>query len=224
MPTAVGTVAELWRYSVKSLGGELLPEVRVSARGVGGDRRWAVRGADGKLGSGKTTRRFRRMPGLLGLSSVTEPDGSCSVVFPDGERLGVDDPATARRIGEVVGEPVTLAEEGPVHHLDAHPVHLLTTSAMAWVAARQPGRTIERRRFRPNVVVDVVAPGRPEDGWVGRPRAHGRRRAPLLLTDLPVDAPCGRAARRGGGPGQLVRSAVSRNTRMRLAVRDRYAS
>ncbi len=168
MRTAVGRVTELWRYPVKSLGGELLPEAFLSAHGVSGDRRWAVRGADGKLGSGKTTRRFRRMPGLLGLSSVTEPDGSCSVVFPGGERLAVEDLATARSIEEVVGEPVTLSEERLVPHLDAAPVHLLTTSAMAWVAARQPGHAIERRRFRPNVVVDVAEPGRPEDDWVGR--------------------------------------------------------
>ena len=54
----VGTVESIWRYPVKSLGGERLTSVDVEARGLAGDRRWAVRDAEGKVGSGKTTRRF----------------------------------------------------------------------------------------------------------------------------------------------------------------------
>lgn len=42
-----------------------------------GDRRWALYGEDGKIGSGKTTRRFRRMHGLLALEGIT--DGGASM-------------------------------------------------------------------------------------------------------------------------------------------------
>ena len=38
----VGTVRELWRWPVKSMGGEPMPSVRVDGRGVGGDRTHAV--------------------------------------------------------------------------------------------------------------------------------------------------------------------------------------
>ena len=59
------TVAELWRYPVKSLLGEQLQEVQVEERGVVGDRLYAVTDRRGKLGSGKTSRRFRRLEGLF---------------------------------------------------------------------------------------------------------------------------------------------------------------
>lgn len=39
----IGEVAQLWRYPVKSLGGERLDDVEIGPRGVLGDRLWAVR-------------------------------------------------------------------------------------------------------------------------------------------------------------------------------------
>ena len=70
MPDPLGSVAEVWRYPVKSLRGERLDGAACSARGIDQDRRWAVLGADGRIGSGKTTRRFRRMPGLRDTRSI----------------------------------------------------------------------------------------------------------------------------------------------------------
>ncbi|HEU5109086.1 MAG TPA: MOSC N-terminal beta barrel domain-containing protein, partial [Micromonosporaceae bacterium] len=64
-----GVVERLWRYPVKSTGGERVDRVAVEFRGLAGDRLWAVRDAAGKFGSGKSTRRFRHMPGLLRLGS-----------------------------------------------------------------------------------------------------------------------------------------------------------
>ncbi|MFG2875498.1 MOSC N-terminal beta barrel domain-containing protein [Streptomyces sp. NPDC048337] len=61
----LGTVERIWRYLIKSTGGERLATADVDARGLVGDRLYAVRDAEGRLGSGKNTRRFRRMPGLL---------------------------------------------------------------------------------------------------------------------------------------------------------------
>jgi uncharacterized protein len=60
-------VSEIRRYPVKSMLGEVLAAVDVEERGLSGDRLWAVRDPDGKFGSGKNTRRFRRTPGLFGL-------------------------------------------------------------------------------------------------------------------------------------------------------------
>jgi len=73
--SSVGRVASLHRYPVKSLAGESLAAVEVDARGLAGDRAWAVRDPDGKLGSGKSSRRFRKMDGLLLLSGAY--DGDC---------------------------------------------------------------------------------------------------------------------------------------------------
>jgi uncharacterized protein len=43
------TVTEIWRYPVKSMGGERLDNVAVDERGMIADRMWAVR--DPELGS-----------------------------------------------------------------------------------------------------------------------------------------------------------------------------
>ncbi|MEU1107147.1 MOSC N-terminal beta barrel domain-containing protein [Streptomyces tibetensis] len=65
----LGTIERIWRYPIKSTGGERLASVDVDERGLLGDRLYAVRDAQGRFGSGKNTRRFRRMPGLLRLRS-----------------------------------------------------------------------------------------------------------------------------------------------------------
>ncbi len=58
-------VRALFRYPVKSLAGETVSELSFNARGAVGDRRFALYDRDGKIGSGKSTRRFNRIEGLL---------------------------------------------------------------------------------------------------------------------------------------------------------------
>lgn len=66
-------VAALYRYAVKSMLGERVQRASVTSAGLGGDRRWAVYDADGKIGSSKSTKRFRAMDGLLTLRAGGEP-------------------------------------------------------------------------------------------------------------------------------------------------------
>src|SRR4051812_20601887 len=58
-------IAAFWRYPVKSLAGEVRDALDVDARGVEHDRAWAFVDPDGAIASGKTARRFRKVPGLL---------------------------------------------------------------------------------------------------------------------------------------------------------------
>ena len=59
----VGFVATLWRFPVKSMGGEQLQDVEVTERGVLGDRAYALIDKDtGKVVSAKSVRLF---PNLL---------------------------------------------------------------------------------------------------------------------------------------------------------------
>jgi uncharacterized protein len=172
--TQFGRVVEVRRYPVKSMLGERLAAVAVDRRGLAGDRRWAVRDPDGKLGSGKTSRRFVRMDGLLRFSA--RDDGGVPVVtFPDGRAVRADDPTVHTRLAAALGrQRVELAPEAAVSHFDAAPVHLCTTASLDHLARLQPGPRVDRRRFRPNLVVEV--PGRDrfvEDGWVGRRLAVG---------------------------------------------------
>lgn len=154
----VGHVAEVWRYPVKSLGGERLPRATIERRGLAGDRHWAVVGLDGVIGSGKTTRRFRRMPGLLGLAARTDDNGKVWIELADGRRARVEDPVTASWVSEVTGEPTRLAEEHDTSHFDDAPLHLVTTGGLDGLGALGLGGTAsDRRRFRPNLVIAAVA-------------------------------------------------------------------
>lgn len=95
MPT-IGSVIELRRYPVKSLAGETLTVAAVDERGLDGDRRWAVTDTDGKFGGSKSTRRFRKMDGLLQLTANYDRHLSPVIGFPDGRRLLGDDRASTR--------------------------------------------------------------------------------------------------------------------------------
>ncbi|MFG2818725.1 MOSC domain-containing protein [Kitasatospora sp. NPDC048365] len=168
MAEIIGVVERLWRYPVKSTGGEPLDTVEVDGRGLAGDRLYAVRDGSGKLGSGKNTRRFRRMDGLLRL----------------GSRLGarIDAPELIDPLGTPVADPtaflrayleqddVELAREDAVSHFDQLPVSVLTTATLDWVRAAVPTAVVDERRFRPNVLLRTP-PGTPpfaEDTWFGR--------------------------------------------------------
>lgn len=168
---ALGAIAELWRYPVKSLQGESATQLLCTDRGVEFDRLWCVKGPDGKFGSGKTTRRFRRMPDLLTMASFIGDDGIARVRFPDGSVSRVDEEETAERVSEVVGEPVVLAKEADVSHLDDGPVHVLTTGSIEWLRRLLPDEAIDSRRFRPNVVIDTDLR---EEDLVGRALQVGR--------------------------------------------------
>ncbi len=159
-------MVELWRYPVKGLLGERLPALELDVHGVVGDRRFAVRGADGKLGSAKTTRRFRRMPHLLSMRSRTTDEGS--VVIDVGDGVGRDAGAdeTAAVVAGVVGQDVRLVEGTGTSHLDDSPVHVLTTASLAWLQARLPHVAVDRRRFRPNLVLDCPGARRVEEQWL----------------------------------------------------------
>ncbi|MFC4072558.1 MOSC domain-containing protein [Actinoplanes subglobosus] len=87
-------LVEIRRYPVKSLLGEVVEAAEADSRGLAGDRLWAVRDADGKFGSGKNTRRFRRMPGLFDLRAHTVPHAASAALplpdaVPPGSSLGV---------------------------------------------------------------------------------------------------------------------------------------
>ncbi len=183
MPAGNGTVVrveQIWRYPVKSLRGELLDSAVIEPRGLVGDRLWAVRdGADGKLGSGKNTRRFRRFPGpaLLAFAAQypVEPAAGMPerieppvVVTPDGLRHPVGDGSADRFFQQECGiATLSVARESEVNHFDEEPVSLIGTATLRWVEEQLPGIASDARRFRPNLVVRTDEPFA-EEAWVGR--------------------------------------------------------
>jgi len=166
VPAHLGRVATLTRYPVKSMAGESLSEAWVEPRGLSGDRGWAVYTEDGGIGSGKTTRRFRRVDGLLGLSATTQ-DGRPVVSAPDGRSAVAGTPDADALLSLALGRPLRLAAEADVPHHDEAPVHVITTAALLRIRELLGG-PVDPRRFRANVVLDAGGTGFPEDDWNGR--------------------------------------------------------
>jgi uncharacterized protein len=110
----VGSVAEIWRYPVKSMGGERLAQSAIATRGLHADRMWAVR--DVGLDTFTTARRW---PVLLQCSArfAHDPAGRSAgpgdvleviVTFPDGSELSSSDPAIHDHLSELIGKPARL--------------------------------------------------------------------------------------------------------------------
>jgi uncharacterized protein YcbX len=167
--TSAGVVAELWRYPVKSMLGERRDRLTIDERGVAGDRLYAVRDDEGKLGSGKDTRRFRRMDGLFECRARYQEDVPV-ITLPDGREVRGDDPDVDEHLRRSLDrDHVVLAREEAVPHFDVAPLHLVTDAALTWLADAVPHVAVDARRFRPNLVIRTGRrPGPVEDGWIGR--------------------------------------------------------
>lgn len=167
--TVVGTVHLLGRFPVKSTAGEALPAATVSRRGLLYDREWAAYTADGGIASGKTTRRFRKLEGLMHWrSTMAAADESGRVLpalhSPDGGTYRVDEPAAAEALSRAFGQPLTLRRETTIRHHDECAVHVVTTSSIRRVEQLVGGR-VDVRRLRANIVLNTAGTGFVEDAW-----------------------------------------------------------
>lgn len=164
------TVRSLRRYPVKSMGGEGLAEVALDARGLVGDRGYAVVDGDGRLASGKDSRRFRRRDAVFEHAARTLEDGSVEVSGPDG-RWRVGDPGLDAALSRRMGAEVRVLPERGVPHQDGGQVSLVGSASLAWCAQRW-GIDADPRRLRVNLVVETDEPF-VEETWVGREVAVG---------------------------------------------------
>ncbi|MFB6392303.1 MOSC domain-containing protein [Polymorphospora lycopeni] len=165
-------VDQLWRYPVKSVGGEPLTVAGVGASGIDGDRRIAVRDERDEVTWAGA------LPALMRVRAVTVGSGVAELILPDGERFRSDAPDAGGRLSTAVGADVTLVEHGP--HRPEGALHVMTTTTLRTLASALPDSAVDVSRFRPNLVLDEVpddgATGYPEHGWIGRVMAIGTLR------------------------------------------------
>ena len=222
-------VAELWRYPVKSLRGERLQAADVDENGVAGDRLVHVRQQSGRV----VTSRSR--PRLLGLQGALGDDGEPTI---DG--LPWTSAAARELVRAAAGASVDLIRYTGGDHgqrYDVLPLTVVTESMVQEVG-------VDRRRFRPNVVI-AGAEGLAEIDWPGYGlRAGGvligvrNRRSRCVMTtfdpdtleqdlgalqqDLPLLLRPGRARLLGGRARAHRRGRCGRSRR--AARRDRAAA
>ena len=158
-------VVSLYRYPVKSMTGESVTRLELDQRGCVGDRQWSVRTEADKIGSGKNSRRFAAIPGLLDVRA-SERDGLVAVTFLDGSSCLVDDPEAAARLSQYVGRPVRFARETSVTHFDDGPVSLIGRASVDAVTEEQH-EAVDPARFRANIHLATASPFL-EDSWLGR--------------------------------------------------------
>lgn len=142
-------VAELWRYPVKSLAGEQLDAAEISADGIPGDRMVQVYDAEGRIVTSRTT------PRLLGLKGTLSPMGETLV---NGRPWTA--PEVAAAIEAAAGPGARLVRHDGPGRFDVLPLLVATDGAVNALG-------LDRRRFRPNILVAGVD-GLAERDWPGR--------------------------------------------------------
>jgi len=156
-----GTVAEIWRYPVKSMAGERLDSCLIDETGLEGDRRWAlVDGTPnraGKLFTNTEDARLMRYGARL--------DGQLvQVVTPAGETRQLDQALVAALAGET-SRPLTLRDASGIN-FDDSPVLIVNLSTLA-AFELSAGVRIDRRRFRANLYLEGLEPDA-ELRWLGQ--------------------------------------------------------
>ena len=204
----VGRVESLWRYPVKSMRGEELPEAFLGFAGVYGDRVYAFRSPAAQKGFPYHTgreqeqmllfrpafrhpERMARPPNLPEAEAIApgatpvypDPaDLALDVGTPSGEVLAIDDPRLLGMLGDDGAQGAVTLHRSDRAMTDCRPVSLFSVQT-ARRLGEEVGREVDKRRFRANLYLDLgAAGGFAEDAFVGR-RLHIGAKAVVAVTD-----------------------------------------
>ena len=164
----VGHVEALFRYPVKSMAGERVEAATLGWYGLNGDRRLALRRVADRSGMPWLT--AGKLPGLL-LFSPHPQDGvngdlPSHVRTPKGEDLPVFGEELSQEVERRYGAPVEMMQ---LRHgiFDEASISLIVSDTVREIG-RVAGRSLDVRRFRPNIVVrSRRSVPFEEDEWLG---------------------------------------------------------
>ncbi|HKQ50624.1 MAG TPA: MOSC domain-containing protein [Phycisphaerae bacterium] len=204
----LGRVESVWRYPVKSMGGEQLREVFAGFPGVYGDRAYALhssaairgfpyftaREQSQMLRYRATYRHSERMamppnlaeaealgPGVTPLYAAPA-DWSVDVVTPSGEVLAVEDPRLIEYLRDGGQEGLVLSLMRSERALtDCRPVSLISMQSVRQLS-EEVGVELDKLRFRANFYIDLAqGEGYSEDAWIGRRLRIGAKLEIMVL-------------------------------------------
>ena len=192
MLTEIGYVEAIFRYPVKSMGGERLEAANLGWHGLEGDRRLAFRRLDDRGGIPWLT--ASKLPDLLLFAPQRRQDGAqgdlpTHIRTPDGEETPIFGEDLATEVGRRYGSPVQMMhlkngifDDATISVIASDTVHEI---------GRLSGRSLDVRRFRPNVVVRLLRslPFQ-EDEWVGSVLSFGEGDDAPAITATMRDLRC----------------------------------
>jgi uncharacterized protein len=221
-------VESVWRYPVKSMLGEQLGAADVTARGMQGDRRFAV--VDEQTGTVASAKQPRLWRSLL-TATAEHMDGTVHVHLPGQPVLSLGGPDVDTRLSTFVGRRVRVSTT-PTAGADidrAEPEEVLVHGVEAQVSSPKlvlgqavPGATFldyaplhlittatlehvrtAAARYRPNLVLRTPPGTAPycETGWVGSTLTVGDGCSGSPCRRRGARCPCSRTARCRRTPG-----------------------
>jgi uncharacterized protein YcbX len=197
MVIEIGQVEAIYRYPVKSIGGERLETAEVGWHGIEGDRRLAFRRMDDR--SGFPWLSASKVPELLLFAprcreGDAREDGAqrslpTHIRTPDGREIPVFGEELAAEVGRRYGAPVEMMK---LKHgiFDEASISVIAVDTVREIS-RLAGRSPDVRRFRPNVVVRLLRPEPfQEDEWVGGVLSFGEGADAPAITVTMRDVRC----------------------------------
>ena len=164
----VGTIHSLWRYPIKSMGGESVPTLAVLPNGIAGDRRLAFESDGAPRGKPKLTGAERAAMLRCHARFTGDAADAVEVTTGKGERFCATDPAliAALQSGLETKHRMWLKQsEQPM--TDCRPIALLSIQTLDQLG-RELGMAVAAERFRANILLDLSATsGFGEDHFVG---------------------------------------------------------
>lgn len=192
----IGSIGELWRYPVSSMGGERLEAAEIGHGGVAGDRIWGVVDTrNGTVAGPEQRRHWRPLPDIHSRLGENRPQ----VRAGDGGWPDAGTDAARKLVSETLDLPAELRPhtpfetEKPGHVAPRYAradLHIVTRASMRRLAALLgDAREIDSRRFRPNLVIETPddLEGFVEQDYVGRTFVIGE-------LEVAVEEPCARCA------------------------------
>jgi uncharacterized protein len=188
----IGHVAAIFRYPVKSMGGERLEVANLGWHGLDGDRRLALRRTDDR--SGFPWLSASKLPDLVLFTPLRREDGAegdlpTHIRTPNGEEMPVFGEDLAAEVGRRYGAPVQMMQ---LKHgiFDEASISVIASDTVREIE-RLAGRSLDIRRFRPNVVVRLLRSGPfQEDEWVGGVLSFGEGDDAPAITVTMRDVRC----------------------------------
>jgi len=191
---SVGRISEIWRYPVKSMGGERIPETALGPKGVPGDRAWAVRDeVRGGIRGAKKIPALMRCSARYASAPSAERVPAPEIGLPGGDTLLADAPDANERVSAAVGTKVTLWPLRPASDLEHYrrgaPDSSDVAAELRAIFGREPGEPLpDLSVFPPDLFAYESPPGTYFDAFplllVTR---AGLRRLQELAPDSRVD-------------------------------------